>query len=138
MTLSVVSSVKKSSARGIKHGYRSGLEDRISEQLKSLKVPFKYEEFKIKYEVNEVRTYTPDFELPNGIIIESKGRFVAADRKKHLLVQRQHPDLDIRFVFSNSKAKISKGSKTTLGMWCDKHGYLYADKLIPEEWIKET
>ena len=138
MTLSVVSSVKKSNARGIKHGYRSGLEDRISEQLKSLKVLFKYEEFKIKYEVNEGRTYTPDFELPNGIIIESKGRFVAADRKKHLLVQRQHPDLDIRFVFSNSKAKISKGSKTTLGMWCDKHGYMYADKLIPEEWIKET
>ncbi len=124
--------------RGIKHGYRSGLEDRISEQLKSLKVSFKYEEFKIKYEVNEVRTYTPDFELPNGIIIESKGRFVAADRKKHLLVKKQHPKLDIRFVFSNSKAKISKGSKTTLGMWCDKHGYLYADKLIPEEWIKET
>ena len=138
MTLSVVSSVKKSNARGIKHGYRSGLEDRISEQLKSLKVLFKYEEFKIKYEVNEVRTYTPDFELPNGIIIESKGRFVAADRKKHLLVQKQHPDLDIRFVFSNSKAKISKGSKTTLGMWCDKHGYMYADKLIPQEWIKET
>ena len=138
MTLSVVSSVKKSNARGIKHGYRSGLEDRISEQLKSLKVPFKYEEFKIKYEVNEVRTYTPDFELPNGIIIESKGRFVAADRKKHLLVKKQHPELDIRFVFSNSRAKISKGSKTTLGMWCDKHGYLYADKLIPEEWIKET
>lgn len=125
-------------ARGMKHGYRSGLEDRISEQLKGLSVAFKYEEFKIKYEVNETRTYTPDFELPNGIIIESKGRFVAADRKKHLLVKKQHPTLDIRFVFSNSRAKISKGSNTTLGMWCDKHGYLYADKLIPEEWIEET
>ena len=122
-------------SRGIKHGYRSGLEDRISDQLKSLKVPFKYEEFKIKYEVNEVRTYTPDFELPNGIIIESKGRFVPADRKKHLLVKKQHPELDIRFVFSNSRAKINKGSKTTYGDWCDKHGFQYADKLIPEEWI---
>ena len=121
---------------GFKYGYRSGLEDRISKQLKSLSVPVKYEEFKIKYEVNEVRTYTPDFELPNGIIIESKGRFVVADRKKHLLIKKQHPDLDIRFVFSNSKAKINKGSKTTYGMWCDKHGFLYADKLIPEEWIK--
>ena len=125
-------------SRGIKHGYRSGLEDRISDQLKSLKVPFKYEEFKIKYEVNEIRTYTPDFELPNGIIIESKGRFVAADRKKHLLVKEQFPRLDIRFVFSNSKGKISKGSKTSYADWCDKHGYSYADKLIPEEWIKET
>ena len=126
----------RNSSAALKHGYRSGLEDRISKQLKSLSVPVKYEEFKIKYEVNEVRTYTPDFELPNGIIIESKGRFVVADRKKHLLIKKQHPDLDIRFVFSNSRAKINKGSKTTYGMWCDKHGFLYADKLIPEEWIK--
>ena len=95
-------------SRGIKHGYRSGLEDRISEQLNGLGVPFKYEEFKIKYEVNEIRTYTPDFRL------------------------------DIMFVFSNSKGKISKGSKTSYADWCDKHGYSYADKLIPEEWIKET
>ena len=121
---------------GFKYGYRSGLEDRISKQLKALSVPVKSEEFKIKYQVNEVRTYTPDFELPNGIIIESKGRFVVADRKKYLLIQKQHPDLDIRFVFYNSKGKINKGSKTTYGMWCDKHGFLYADKLIPEEWIK--
>jgi hypothetical protein len=126
-------------SKAIKNGYRSGLEDRISDQLKSLSVPVKYEEFKIKYVVPEsLHTYTPDFELPNGIIIESKGRFVAADRKKHLLVQQQHPKLDIRFVFSNSKAKISKGSKTSYADWCIKHGFLYADKLIPEEWINET
>jgi len=122
--------------RGRKYGYRSGLEDRISEQLTDLSVSFKYEEFKIKYEVHEVRTYTPDFELPNGLIIESKGRFVAADRKKHLLVKKQHPKLDIRFVFSNSRAKISKGSKTTYAMWCEKNGFQYADKLIPKEWLK--
>ncbi len=123
--------------QGIKYGYRSGLEDRVSAQLKSLSVPVEYEEKKIKYEVYEVRTYTPDFELPNGIIIETKGRFVVADRKKHLLIKKQQPNLDIRFVFSNSRAKINKGSKTTYGMWCDKHGFKYADKLIPEEWINE-
>lgn len=120
------------------HGYRSGLEDRISDQLKSLNVGFTYEKLKLKYEVNETRTYTPDFVLNNGIIVESKGRFVAADRKKHLLVKQQHPDLDIRFVFTSSKAKISKGSKTTYADWCDKHGFMYADKLIPEVWINET
>jgi hypothetical protein len=97
----------------MKHGYRSGLEDRISEQLKGLSVAFKYEEFKIKYEVNETRTYTPDFELPNGIIIESKGRFVAADRKKHLLVKKQHPTLDIRFVFSNSRTNMVISTQTS-------------------------
>ena len=125
--------------QAIKNGYRSGLEDKISEQLKSLSVPVKYEELKIRYSVPEsFHTYTPDFELPNGIIIESKGRFVAADRKKHLLIKQQYPHLDIRFVFSNSRAKINKGSKTSYADWCNKFGFLYADKLIPKEWIGET
>jgi hypothetical protein len=120
----------------IKNGYRSGLEDKISEDLKDRKVKFEYEKLKIKYEVHENRTYTPDFTLPNGIIIESKGRFTPEDRKKHLLIKKQHPDLDIRFVFSNSKGKIRKGSKTSYAYWCEKHGFLYADKRIPDEWVK--
>lgn len=125
-------------AHGIKHGYRSGLEDKISKQLQESGVSFEYETLKIQYEVNETRRYTPDFILPNGIIIETKGRFVAADRKKHLLIQQQHSELDIRFVFSNSRAKLSKGAKSTYGEWCEKHGFLYADKQIPEEWLSET
>ena len=125
-------------AHGIKHGYRSGLEDKISKQLQKSGVSFEYETLKIQYEVNETRRYTPDFILPNGIIIETKGRFVAADRKKHLLIQQQHSELDIRFVFSNSRAKLSKGAKSTYGEWCEKHGFLYADKQIPEEWLDET
>lgn len=125
-------------AHGIKHGYRSGLEDKISKQLQESGVSFEYETLKIQYEVNETRRYTPDFILPNGIIIETKGRFVAADRKKHLLIQQQHSELDIRFVFSNSRAKLSKGAKSTYGEWCEKHGFLYADKQIPQEWLDET
>lgn len=125
-------------AHGIKHGYRSGLEDKISKQLQKSGVSFEYETLKIQYEVNETRRYTPDFILPNGIIIETKGRFVAADRKKHLLIQQQHSELDIRFVFSNSRAKLSKGAKSTYGEWCEKHGFLYADKQIPQEWLDET
>lgn len=69
--------------------------------------------------------------------METKGRFTATDRKKHLLVKAQRPDLDIRFVFSNSRAKLNKGSKTTYADWCNKHGFLYADKLIPTEWLDE-
>ena len=84
------------------------------------------------------RKYTPDFVLlNNSIIIESKGRFITADRQKHLMIKEQYPDLDIRFVFSNSKAKLSKLSQTTYGMWCDKHGFLYADKEIPSTWLNE-
>ena len=121
--------------RALKAGYRSGLEETVAEQLKKLGVKAEYEATKIKYRVEEDRTYTPDFILPNGVVIETKGRFVAADRKKHLLIRKQHPELDIRFVFSNSKVKLSKTSKTTYAAWCIKHGFLYADKEIPLEWL---
>ena len=121
--------------QAIKHGYRSGLEKRVSEELDKSGVKYEYETQKIKYRVEEDRTYTPDFILTNGIIVETKGRFTTADRKKHLLIQKQHPKLDIRFVFQNSRAKLYKGSKTTYAQWCDKWGFMYADKSIPEEWI---
>jgi hypothetical protein len=122
----------------IKNGYRSGLEDDIAKDLKDRGVEFEYEKLKVQWQLLENKTYTPDFKLPNGIIIESKGRFVQADRKKHLIIQDQHPFLDIRFVFSNSKAKLYKGAKSTYGDWCNKHGFLYADKRIPDEWLTQS
>lgn len=123
--------------QAIKNGYRSGLEDVISEDLKKRGVDFGYETVKIKWQLIESKTYTPDFILPNGVIIESKGRFVLDDRKKHLKVREQNPELDIRFVFSNSRNKIRKGSKTTYAMWCEKNNFKYADKRIPDEWINK-
>ena len=75
--------------------------------------------------------------MPNGIIIEVKGQFTAADRRKHLAVQKQHPNLDIRFVFEGSKRKLRKGAKSTYGEWCIKYGFRYYDRVIPEDWLKE-
>jgi len=46
-------------------------------------------------------------------------------------------ELDIRFVFSNSRNKLNKKSKTTYADWCDKHGFKWADKQIPKSWIDE-
>lgn len=60
-----------------------------------------------------------------------------ADRKKHLLIKAQYPQLDIRFVFQNPNNTIRKGSKTTYADWCKKHDYQYATKLIPEAWFHE-
>ena len=125
------------STSSLKYGYRSGLEEKIATQLKERGVEVKYETTKIKYRVEKDCVYTADWQLPNGIIVESKGRFVTSDRMKHLYIQKQHPHLDIRFVFSNSKVKINKGSKTSYGDWCLKHGFKYADKQIPEEWLNE-
>jgi len=120
-----------------KYGYRSGLEHKLSQYLDELKVKYDYENIKIEWEDLAYRTYTPDFILYNGIIIETKGRFLAADRRKHIAIKKQHPKLDIRFVFTNSRAKLSKGAKSSYADWCIKHGFRYYDRIIPEDWLKE-
>lgn len=129
---------KTSDQRGLVEGYRSGLEDKVADQLRSLSVPVCYEATKIKYTPPlKTRSYCADFILPNGIIIETKGRFVTADRQKHKCIMAEHPMLDIRFVFSNPNQRISKTSKTTYAKWCEDHGFVYAAKLVPKDWLAE-
>jgi hypothetical protein len=111
-------------ARAIAAGYRSGLEEDIGKQLKTLGVKAEYEPFPIPYTVPTIsRKYTPDYVLPNGIII--------------YLRDTHGTSLDIRFVFNNPRSKLRKGAKTTYADWCEKHGFHYAKKEIPEEWINE-
>jgi len=118
--------------------FRSGLEESILKDLAAVGVNDCYETIKIPYLVPETnRTYTPDFVLPNGIIIESKGMFPTEDRQKMKLVKEQNPELDIRMVFSNPNAKIYKGSPTSHAKWCETHGFKWAKKTIPLEWIQE-
>ena len=118
--------------------YRSGLEEKLADQLESAGIPPVFEQYEVRYEIPaSMHRYTPDFLLPNGILIEGKGIFDADDRKKHTLIRQQHPQLDIRFVFTNSRAKLYKGSATTYAAWCQKNGFKYADKAIPLEWMKE-
>lgn len=120
-----------------KRTYRSGLEKVVAEYLKQHQKQLRYEELKIEWRDLRYRTYTPDFVLDNGIIIETKGIFDNEDRRKHVAVRDQHPELDIRLVFSNAKAKLYKGSKTTYAMWCEKQGFQYSHRVIPPEWLDE-
>ena len=127
-------------AKGIRKvgSFRSGLESKVSQQLEARGVKAEYEMWKIPYVVPASdHTYRPDFILPNGIIVETKGLWEADDRKKHLLIREQMPELDIRLVFSSSRSKLYKGSPTSYSEWCEKHGILFADKLIPVEWLNE-
>jgi hypothetical protein len=119
-------------------GYRSGLEVQIADDLEAKKVAFKYEEDTFTYTKPErISRYTPDFVLPNGIIIESKGEFKTADRQKHILIKQQHPNVDLRILFQNANSKLYKHSKTTYGAFATKHGLVWAHKRIPDEWIDE-
>ena len=116
--------------------YRSQFEANFARNLRERKIASLYEQDKIQY-IPKPRTYTPDFYIKEGdFYVETKGRFFATDRTKHLLIKEQHPDIDIRFVFLNAKNKLDKRSRTTYAQWCEKNGFLYAEKRMPEEWTK--
>jgi hypothetical protein len=136
---------------------RSGLEKAINEQLREAGVDFQYEKREFAYVTRHI--YTPDYELPNGIIVEAKGYWLPEDRTKIETILKDNPCLDLRMVFSNSKTYLTskKNRKTppakpklkkdgtpakvrepdTYGSWCAKRGIPYADKLIPPEWLAE-
>ena len=130
---------KSQMQRGMVEGYRSGLESSVGEQLAAAKVRWEYESERIPY-IPKKRTYTPDFIIKGEVskmYIETKGRFLGSDRAKHLLIKEQYPQLDIRFVFTNPNQKLYKGAKTTYGEWCEKHGFIFSKRSIPESWLRE-
>ena len=124
---------------------KSGLEEAVYKFLNNNNCMFVYEGIKITYSSPETKkTYTPDFPISKcNIIVETKGAFQSADRKKMKLIKAQHPEFDIRFIFSNSKTKIGKKSKTTYGKWCELFGFKYhcvqSTKLpFPKDWLSEV
>lgn len=122
------------------HNYRSNSEYNTALVLQKQKIEFEYETINIAYEWREDKVYIPDFILPNGIILEVKGRFMIEDRKKHLFIRSQFPEHDIRFVFDNPNRKLYKGGKMTYGDWCDKYNFLFCKQGegIPKEWFRKN
>lgn len=115
--------------------YRSRLEERVARWLTLNGHSFEYETKAVLYELE--CTYKPDFILPNGVILEAKGWWPPADRRKILAVVRQNPDIDLRMVFQSPNTTLSKDSKTTYADWCDKHEIKWckADS-IPDPWFE--
>ena len=115
--------------------YRSNPEESFATTLINDKIKFNYEADKISYTV--IKKYITDFYLIEyNFYIEFKGYFKPSDRRKHILVRNQNPDIDIRFVFLNANNKLNKNSKTTYADWCDKYNFKWAEKIIPEQWLK--
>jgi len=119
--------------------YRSKYEATIAADLSRREIRFMFESDKITY-LKDASTYLTDFRLVKKdgtyLFVEAKGLFKACDRTKHLLIKEQHPDLDIRFLFMQSKNTLSKTSKTTYAAWCDKYSFIYADgRVVPNFWL---
>tara|TARA_R100000781_G_scaffold19_2_gene33 strand:+ start:56 stop:427 length:372 start_codon:yes stop_codon:yes gene_type:complete len=114
--------------------FRSGLEEQVAKLLEGLGVSYEYESTKVPYTIQH--NYTPDFMLPNHVYLETKGYWDAADRRKVLAVKRDNPDIDLRMVFQAPFNKITKKSKTTYAMWCDRHEIPWASyHNIPIDWL---
>lgn len=119
--------------------YKSGLEYKIASILEGMGRTVVYEKDKLEYVVPaSSHKYTPDFKLKKKVFIEGKGRLLPSERKKHILVKEQNPDVEIVFFFENADKPIYKGSKTSYADWADKNGFKWTDlkRGLPEEWLK--
>ena len=101
--------------------YRSKLEKEVHKKLGR---SWKYEPFSIPYIL--VRRYTPDFVKGNKFI-EVKGFFRPGDTLKYRALQLTAKLMgkELLFVFNNPNKPLRRGSKTTHGKWCQKHGIRY-------------
>jgi hypothetical protein len=134
-----------------KSGYRSGAEELLAEALTASGVGFEYESLKLTYEkpvrkglckkcgngkVVKVATYTPDFVLNNGTIIEYKGRLTATDRSKLIAVRNSNPDTKIHLLFGSDN-KLQKNSDKRYSTWATEHGFDYATGTPPKRWLRK-
>jgi hypothetical protein len=97
-------------------------------------VKAKFESLLLPYTLE--KNYKTDFVLPNGIIIEVKGYFPSKDRTKMRRVKDAHPHLDIRILLARPHQRLSRKSKTTYAMWCERHGFPWAEGSVPKDWLK--
>ena len=114
--------------------FRSKLEEKVAILLQELGISYEYESTKVPYIIQH--HYTPDFVLPNYTYLETKGYWDAADRRKILAVKKANPEIDLRMIFQSPYNTISKKSKTTYAMWCEKHAIPWTSyHNIPLDWL---
>lgn len=114
--------------------FRSKFEHRVATSLKERGLAFNYEGRALPYTLDFI--YKPDFILPNGVIVETKGVFPPEDRRKMLAIKAQHPHLDVRICFQNADVKLSKAPRSLCyWQWAERHGFLWCEGHIPTTWF---
>ena len=128
--------------------FASKAERTFAISLTNQRVLWLYEPEKIEWfpAPPKIRTYTPDFKVMRKdgsyFFVEYKGYLRPGDKTKMRAVKKQHPEIDLRFVFQNAYKYASKhtrkdGTRQTYAQWAESYGYLWAHQVIPDEWLNE-
>ncbi len=120
--------------------FRSGFEKKIFQNAKKKKKKVEYEPQDSHLHYTLPRKYIPDFRLPNGVLVEAKGRFTAADRTKLLRVRLENPEIDLRLLFQRANNRLTKSPNSLMyWQWAERHDFIWAEgETIPLEWFKDT
>lgn len=130
--------------------FRSGYERKLRVFLLTNRIPFQYESRKFVLTLPVVNhrctscgsqhverrvSYTPDWLLTaKDIVVESKGKFTARDRKIALAMQRQYPLEQYKMLFQRDNW-ISKTKTQRYSDWCRKHEIdFHIGTEFPKEW----
>lgn len=133
---------------------RSNYEERVGVSITTHGVQFEYEPWLCAYyssvrgstcadcggnQILKLRWYTPDFVLPNGLIIEAKGKLTGANRTKILdiLDTSEYITRDnFRLLFMEDNKYGSAGRRYS--DWAEQYGIVYHVSRIgevPESWL---
>ena len=115
--------------------FRSNLEEKISKDLTKLGLDPQYEVDRFRY-ILPAKKYTPDFKC-GDFYIEVKGYWPSSERTKFLSVVIHNPDLPIFVALQRPFMAISKTSKTSYALWCQKHGIRWCPTPIPKEFLMQ-
>ena len=100
--------------------FRSGLESAFSTAVAHKN--FLYEPYRLPYVIH--KKYIPDFiDERTGAMIECKGFFRVGDTQKYKAIRDSLFSQELVFVLTNADKKVRKGSKITMGEWCEKEGF---------------
>ena len=92
------------------------------------------------------KKYAVDFKVirvdGSCFYVEYKGYFRTEDKVKMIAIKKQYPERDVRMVFTHPEKPVEgatmrkDGTKLSNAEWATKNGYLYAEKVIPDEWFE--
>lgn len=136
-------------SKPLRKHFRSGFEYNLALQLYDAGVPYEYERERWEYllpvhrglcdscagtKVYSRRRYTADFFLPNGVVIEAKGKCTSVTRTQLAAVKQHNPDKDLRIVFMSDNW-LTSAHKSRYSDWAKQAGIPCAIGSIPKEWL---